>query len=124
MIPHDDSEFFLRPTLMTKQKNIYFFIELKTYHLSYSTLTLLQGIWVMKANKKKKRKNKQTKTIDQYRMFCQREVERPELQTKTKEMKTHMTKNDLQFEHHDHLPPFSFYCMATGIKPNIDYHNI
>ena len=37
-LSHGDSEFFLCPTLVTRRKDIflYFFTELKTYHLSYS----------------------------------------------------------------------------------------
>ena len=37
-LSHGDSEFFLCPTLVTRRKNIflYFFTELKTYHLTYS----------------------------------------------------------------------------------------
>ena len=36
LIPHGDSEFFLCPMLVIRQKYLfYFFIKLKTYHLSY-----------------------------------------------------------------------------------------
>ena len=34
----------------------------------------------------------------------------------TKEFKTHMAKNGLLHEYHDHQQPFSFYCLATKIR--------
>ena len=38
LIPHGESEFFLCPTRVRRRKNIflYFFTELKTFHVSYS----------------------------------------------------------------------------------------
>ena len=43
-LSHGDSEFFVCPTLVTRRKDIflYFFTELKTYHLSYSISKLFK----------------------------------------------------------------------------------
>ena len=46
LIPHEDSEFFLSPMLVTRQNIfLYFFADLKTNHLSYSISTELADQW-------------------------------------------------------------------------------